>query len=85
MSLKAVYAGVPIMDCRVKVLMRGCVDTGSVVRCMVFTRKEKSCHHSVIQFQGYKEDEGGGGQVCVAYSGTINTFDKRQRHSHDPG
>jgi len=84
-SLKAVFAGVPIMDCRMKVVMSGCVDTGSVIRCMVFTRKETSCRHPVIQFQGYKEDEGGEGQVCVAYRDTINTFDKRQRHSHDPG
>ena len=88
MSLKAVFAGVPTMDCRMQVLMSVCVSTSSVIRGMVFTRREKHCHLQVesrTQFQGYGGDEGRGGHVRVAYKDMINTFDGRQRHSHDPG
>jgi len=73
------------MDCRMQVLMSGWVSTSSVIRGMVFKRREKHCHLSMTQFQGYGEDEGRGGQVWVAYRGIINTFDERQRNSHDPG
>jgi len=83
--LKAVFAGVPTMDCRIQVLRSGCVSTSSVIRGMVFTRRERHCHLSMTQFQGYGGDEGRGGHVRVAYKDMINTFDGRQRHSHDPG
>jgi len=39
------------------------VSTSSVIRGMVFTRRENNCHLSLTQFQGYGEDEGRGGQV----------------------
>jgi len=52
---------------------------------VVFAKKEKHCHRSTTKFQGHGEEEGREGKFWMVYRGIINTFDERQRHSHDPG
>ena len=66
-------------------LMSGYGNGSSVIGGMVFTMRGRHCHLYMTQLQGYGGDEGRRGQVWVAYEGIIDTFDERQRHSHDPG
>ena len=84
-SLETVLAGVHTMGYRVEVVGGGCAGTGRIIRGMVFTRRENDSHLFMTPFDGYGQDERRGGQVRVAYRDVINTFDKRQWHSHDPG
>jgi len=82
-SLKTVFAGVPTMGCRVEIVRDGCASTNRIIRGMVFMRRENDFHFSMTPFQGNTGDERKG--VWVAYRDIINTFDERQRYSHDPG
>ena len=70
---------------RVQVVGDGCAGRGRVTIGIVLTRRESESHYVMIQFDGCGQDERRGGQVKVTCGNVINTFDKRQWQSHDPG